>query len=96
MKNNDWSKQVLAGGTYCAICGISSTAPYFQPHHYIHKSQSKVLREEIRNGIRVCSACHRKAHSAGGKKFIEDWMQHNRPADKKYCDDKLAEERKIK
>ena len=84
MNDKEWGKQVCGGRCFCEICG--QTLVILDPHHYKHKSTYPQLRHEIRNGICICRTCHIKAHSAGGLKFIEDWMHKNRPADKEYCD----------
>lgn len=92
MTDKQWSGQVMGGGQWCEVNG--ETLVKLDPHHYIHKSQSVRLRDEIRNGIRVCRKCHNQAHK--DPKWFADWMHKNRPADKKYCDDILSGERKIK
>ena len=92
-----WKSEVIGGATWCEICGENELI--IDPHHYIHKSQCPQLKDDIRNGIRLCrfgkNDCHGKAHSAGGKKFIADWFQKNRPADKSACDNILKEFRRL-
>ena len=93
-----WKSEVIGGATWCEICGENSLI--IDAHHYIHKSICPQLKDEIRNGIRLCrwgkNDCHTKAHRAGGRGFIEDWMNKNRPADKAHCDRILQEYNQIK
>jgi len=106
MTDKEWRLEVLGGGWSCEICGVSSTGAYFHPHHYIHKSQSKELRMNIRNGVRLCRLCHDKVHQASkkdenskliaGKEWFANEFQRIRPGDKSVCDEILQKEREIK
>jgi len=91
MTDKEWSGQIIGGRDYCEVCG--KTLVHLAPHHYIYRSQCLALRHEIRNGICICPECHNKAHK--DRKWIGDWMQKNRPADKKFCDNRYLEDNKI-
>ena len=65
----------------CLICG----GEYSCVHHYIRKSQSTLLRYNIKNAIRICGKCHFKHHSGDstvqarvdlklGKKRLEELL----------------------
>ena len=54
-----WSQIVLRKGNYrCLVCGKEAV----HSHHFIFKSQSLVLRFDVRNGIPLCRECHASIH----------------------------------
>jgi 5-methylcytosine-specific restriction endonuclease McrA len=55
-----WGKICLEGGKKCEYCG----QPAQDPHHFIPKSLSSVLRYDLQNCIPLCRRCH--------------WLWHNR------------------
>ena len=45
----------------CLVCG----GEYSCAHHFVKKSQSTILRYNIKNLIPICAKCHNKHHSYG-------------------------------
>jgi len=75
--NSLWRNAVLVKCGYrCVLCGCSGT---LQAHHIVFRRKA-YLKHDTKNGVALCSVCHRIAHTKSGedrvRKYIgeEDWQ----------------------
>ena len=60
---------------FCERCGEPGT----EAHHYKTRATSLSLRHEPRNGVFLCTPCHRSAHAKPSE--FRSWFEKTRPAD---------------
>ncbi len=76
-----WAEIVMRKGNYkCLVCGKRAT----DPHHFIFRSRSLVLKYDVENGIPLCGHCHTLIHRRQDSavqgmialKKGEDWLNY--------------------
>ena len=65
-----WRKAVLSyNGNFCFMCGKYKKAEQLECHHII-KRRHRVTKHDYRNGIPLCTECHKIAHTKKGEMYI--------------------------
>jgi len=68
-----WADAVKARDNYtCQCCKCVPSSTRIHAHHIFSFGQYPTLREEVNNGISLCSNCHIKFHDVYGKCFNDD------------------------
>lgn len=69
-----WRKAILKKSrNVCIICGKYQPDHCLEAHHIIHRSQSGLLKWDVRNGVAVCKGrCHQVAGTKWGEKAIAE------------------------
>jgi hypothetical protein len=57
----------ISTNKFCIVCGGSNIVG----HHYIFKSQSKILRWDINNLVSLCPGCHTRLHLSGDPMIVQ-------------------------
>ena len=70
-----WRSAVLAHNNHrCLFCGMTGDSN-LECHHVVRRRR-KLLRYDYRNGVPLCSNCHRLAHTKAGEMKLMQLHRH--------------------
>lgn len=107
LRATDLARAIWRSIGYCEHCGKNAQNYQMQGSHIFGVGAYPRLRDDLRNGLSLCSMCHRDftdnpikfadwIRTTKYAQYIEPLMEKNKSFDKRFWDERLVELKDIK